>query len=53
MMRGQSRCHGRRCEVRTCEPFGPVMRELIIPNSFEWIEQTAPEMAEAAVEAGL
>jgi len=28
-------------------------RELIIPESFEWIEQTAPEMAVAAAEAGL
>jgi ribosomal protein S18 acetylase RimI-like enzyme len=28
-------------------------RELIIPESFEWIEQTAPEMAAAAVGAGL
>jgi len=28
-------------------------RELIIPESFEWIEQTAPEMASAAAEAGL
>ncbi len=28
-------------------------RELIIPESFEWIEQSAPEMAAAAVEAGL
>jgi ribosomal protein S18 acetylase RimI-like enzyme len=28
-------------------------RELIIPESFEWIEQTAPEMAAAAVDAGL
>ncbi len=28
-------------------------RELIIPESFEWIEQVAPEMAAAAAEAGL
>ena len=28
-------------------------RELIIPESFEWIEQSAPEMAAAADEAGL
>jgi len=28
-------------------------RELIIPESFEWIEQVAPEMAAAASEAGL
>jgi len=28
-------------------------RELIIPESFEWIEQTAPEMAAAAAEAAL
>jgi ribosomal protein S18 acetylase RimI-like enzyme len=28
-------------------------RELIIPESFEWIKQTAPEMAAAAAEAGL
>jgi len=28
-------------------------RELIIPESFEWIEQSAPEMAAAAAEAGL
>ena len=28
-------------------------RELIIPESFEWIEECAPEMAEAAVAAGL
>jgi len=28
-------------------------RELIIPESFEWIEQIAPEMAAAATEAGL
>ena len=28
-------------------------RELIIPESFEWIEQTALEMAAAAAEAGL
>ena len=28
-------------------------RELIIPESFEWIEETAPEMAAAAAEAGL
>jgi ribosomal protein S18 acetylase RimI-like enzyme len=28
-------------------------RELIIPESFEWIEQSAPEMASAAAEAGL
>jgi ribosomal protein S18 acetylase RimI-like enzyme len=28
-------------------------RELIIPESFEWIEQTAPEMAAAAADAGL
>jgi ribosomal protein S18 acetylase RimI-like enzyme len=28
-------------------------RELIIPESFEWIEQIAPEMADAAAEAGL
>jgi ribosomal protein S18 acetylase RimI-like enzyme len=28
-------------------------RELVIPESFEWIEQTAPEMAAAAAEAGL
>jgi ribosomal protein S18 acetylase RimI-like enzyme len=28
-------------------------RELIIPESFEWIERTAPEMAVAAAEAGL
>jgi ribosomal protein S18 acetylase RimI-like enzyme len=28
-------------------------RELIIPESFEWIEQTAPDMAAAATDAGL
>jgi ribosomal protein S18 acetylase RimI-like enzyme len=28
-------------------------RELLIPQSFEWIEQAAPEMAEAAAAAGL
>src|SRR6478752_835178 len=28
-------------------------RELIIPESFEWIEQSAPDMAAAAAEAGL
>jgi ribosomal protein S18 acetylase RimI-like enzyme len=28
-------------------------RELIIPESFEWIEQVAPEMAQAATAAGL
>jgi ribosomal protein S18 acetylase RimI-like enzyme len=28
-------------------------RELLIPESFEWIEQVAPEMAAAAAEAGL
>jgi ribosomal protein S18 acetylase RimI-like enzyme len=28
-------------------------RELVIPESFEWIEQLAPEMAAAAAEAGL
>ena len=28
-------------------------RELVIPESFEWIEQTAPEMAAVAAEAGL
>jgi len=28
-------------------------RELIIPESFEWIRQVAPEMAAAATEAGL
>ena len=28
-------------------------RELMIPESFEWIEPTAPEMAAAAAEAGL
>jgi ribosomal protein S18 acetylase RimI-like enzyme len=28
-------------------------RELLIPESFEWLEQTAPTMATAAVEAGL
>ena len=28
-------------------------RELVIPESFEWIEQVAPEMAAAATEAGL
>jgi ribosomal protein S18 acetylase RimI-like enzyme len=28
-------------------------RELIIPESFEWIEEAAPEMAAAAAEAGL
>ncbi|HZZ55672.1 MAG TPA: hypothetical protein VFE26_15475, partial [Trebonia sp.] len=28
-------------------------RELLIPESFEWIGQTAPEMAAAALEAGL
>ena len=28
-------------------------RELIIPESFEWIEQIAPEMATAAAKAGL
>jgi ribosomal protein S18 acetylase RimI-like enzyme len=28
-------------------------RELIIPESFEWIEQVAPEMASAAAAAGL
>jgi ribosomal protein S18 acetylase RimI-like enzyme len=28
-------------------------RELIIPESFEWIEQIAPEMAAAAADAGL
>jgi ribosomal protein S18 acetylase RimI-like enzyme len=28
-------------------------RELVIPESFEWIEQTTPEMAAAATEAGL
>jgi ribosomal protein S18 acetylase RimI-like enzyme len=28
-------------------------RELIIPESFEWIEQVAPEMAAAATESGL
>lgn len=28
-------------------------RELIIPESFEWIEQVAPEVAVAAAEAGL
>src|SRR6202023_1139373 len=28
-------------------------RELIIPESFEWIEQTAPEMAAGAAQAGL
>jgi len=28
-------------------------RELLIPESFEWIEQAAPDMAAAAAEAGL
>jgi ribosomal protein S18 acetylase RimI-like enzyme len=28
-------------------------RELLIPESFEWVEQTAPEMAAAAAAAGL
>jgi ribosomal protein S18 acetylase RimI-like enzyme len=28
-------------------------RELVIPESFEWIEEVAPEMASAAAEAGL
>lgn len=28
-------------------------RELLIPESFEWIEQTAPSMAAAAADAGL
>jgi ribosomal protein S18 acetylase RimI-like enzyme len=28
-------------------------RELLLPESFEWIEQAAPDMAFAAVEAGL
>jgi ribosomal protein S18 acetylase RimI-like enzyme len=28
-------------------------RELLIPESFEWIDQVAPEMATAATEAGL
>jgi ribosomal protein S18 acetylase RimI-like enzyme len=28
-------------------------RELLIPESFEWIERTAPEMESAATEAGL
>lgn len=28
-------------------------RELIIPESFEWIEESAPDMAAAAAEAGL
>jgi ribosomal protein S18 acetylase RimI-like enzyme len=28
-------------------------RELLIPESFEWIEQAAPDMAAAATEAGL
>jgi ribosomal protein S18 acetylase RimI-like enzyme len=28
-------------------------RELVIPESFEWIEQVAPDMAAAAAEAGL
>jgi ribosomal protein S18 acetylase RimI-like enzyme len=28
-------------------------RELLIPESFEWIEQTAPSMATAAADAGL
>lgn len=28
-------------------------RELVIPESFEWLEQTAPEMADAAADAGL
>jgi ribosomal protein S18 acetylase RimI-like enzyme len=28
-------------------------RELLIPESFEWIEQTAPDIAAAAAEAGL
>jgi len=28
-------------------------RELLIPESFEWIEEAAPEMAAAAAEAGL
>ncbi|HEY0938358.1 MAG TPA: GNAT family N-acetyltransferase [Trebonia sp.] len=28
-------------------------RELLIPESFEWIEETAPDMAEAAAQAGL
>jgi ribosomal protein S18 acetylase RimI-like enzyme len=28
-------------------------RELLIPESFEWIEQSAPDMAAAAAEAGL
>ena len=28
-------------------------RELVIPESFEWIEESAPEMAAAATEAGL
>jgi ribosomal protein S18 acetylase RimI-like enzyme len=28
-------------------------RELVIPESFEWIEQSAPDMAAAAAEAGL
>jgi ribosomal protein S18 acetylase RimI-like enzyme len=28
-------------------------RELLIPESFEWVERTAPDMASAAAEAGL
>ena len=28
-------------------------RELLIPESFEWVERTAPEMAAAATAAGL
>ena len=28
-------------------------RELLLPESFEWVERTAPDMAQAATEAGL
>ena len=28
-------------------------RELLIPESFEWVERSAPDMAAAAAEAGL
>ena len=47
--------HGSRPPITTAEvrAVRARQRELIIPESFEWIEQTAPEMAAASAAAGL
>ncbi len=52
-MPGRAPVSGRPATAADVRAVRARQRELLIPESFEWVERTAPDMAAAATEAGL